>query len=112
MKVTEVSKCLEKKLQIFGFEIPDLIATFVLLSVLNLVFGNHPYKLLFVWVPPMILAFVLRATKRGRPDNFLIHWIRYQVRPGVYCAFSSPNVSESLPIKKGVRHESNSSARR
>lgn len=107
MKVTEVSKCLEKKLLLFGFEIPDLIAIFVFLSVLNLMFGNNPYKLLFVWVPPAILAIVLRITKKGRPDNFLIHWIRYQVRSGVYCAFSSPTTSAPLPIiKKGEPDES------
>ena len=110
MKVTEVSKCLEKKLLLFGFEIPDLIAIFVFLSVLNLAFGNHPYKLFFVWVPPAILAIILRITKKGRPDNFLIHWIRYQIRPGVYCAFSSPKTSALLPvIKKGELNESSSS---
>lgn len=101
MKINEVSKCLEKKLYLFGFEIPDLLAIFILLSTLNLAFGNHPYKLFFVWIPPLILGFSLRIAKKDKPDNYLIHWIRFQIKSDVYSAFSSPKMSESLPTYKG-----------
>lgn len=100
MKVTPVSKCLDKKLQMFGFEMPDLLAIFLLLSILNLVFGGHPYKMFFVWVPPLVLATALRIGKRNKPDNFLVHWLRFQMSPGVYSAFNTPSQVSSLPKRK------------
>lgn len=100
MKVNEVSKCLEKKLLMFGFEIPDLLATFILLSTLNLVFGNHPYKMFFVWIPPLILAITLRVSKRGKPENYLIHWLRFQLKPGNFSAFYAPKESALFPVQR------------
>lgn len=102
MRVTSVSKCLDKKLQMFGFEMPDLLAIFLSLSTLNLLFGSHPYKFLFVWIPPAILAVVLRIGKRGKPENFLIHWLRFQISPGVYSAFLKSTEAQSLPKVKRV----------
>lgn len=100
MRVTPVSKCLDKKLQMFGFEMPDLLAIFLSLSILNLIFGSHPYKLFFVWIPPLALAVTLRVSKRGKPDNFLIHWLRFQMSPGVYSAFKESSEAQSLPKAK------------
>ena len=86
----------------FGFEMPDLLAIFLSLSVLNLIFGSHPYKFLFVWIPPVVLAIALRLGKRGKPENFLVHWLRYQFLPGVYSAFPESSEVEPLPNLKAV----------
>ena len=97
IKTTLVSKCLDKKMVIMGFEIPDLLAIFLTLSILNFFFGATSVKIVAVWLPTIMLALVLRFSKRGKPDNFLIHWIRFQIRPGVLSAFKDPSKWEPRP---------------
>ncbi len=100
MRTTPVSKCLENKLMIFGFEVFDLLSIFLVLSVLNFIFGATSMKLFFVWIPTLFIAFVLHYGKKGKPDKFLLHWVRFQYRPGSYSAFLDPSIHESLPQKK------------
>jgi hypothetical protein len=98
MRATSVSKCLDRKLIMFGFEVLDLLAVFLVISILNLVFGQMPFKWLFVWAPSVALACVLRWGKRGKPEKYLIHWIRFRIKPGVYSAF--PEVPHSEPVPR------------
>lgn len=97
IRTTPVSKCLDKKMIVMGFEIPDLLAIFLTLSILNFLFGMTSMKIIAVWLPTIALALVLRASKRGKPDNFLIHWIRFQIRPGILSAFQDSSEWESTP---------------
>lgn len=90
LKVAPVSRCLDKKMMIMGFEVPDLLIIFLTMSVLNFLFGSTSLKWLLVWVPSATLAVVVRFSKRGKPENYLIHWLRYQIKPGVLCAFLEP----------------------
>ena len=100
MRVTTVSKCLDRKLVLFGYEVLDLLAIFLVLSVLNLLFGQAPMKWLLVWAPSLTLAGVLRWGKRGKPEKYLVHWIRYQVAPGVYSAFREVSHPRAVPRLK------------
>ena len=52
IKCTPVSKCLDKKTLLWGFEMADLIIVFMLLAILNFLFGQTDQKLLLVWLPP------------------------------------------------------------
>jgi uncharacterized membrane protein len=92
LKSTAVSRCLDKKLLFFGYELPDVLVIFLLLALLNLTLGQTDHKLSLVWLPTLSLAVGLRIAKRGKPDNFLIHWIRFQLRPQVLSAFPEPSV--------------------
>lgn len=92
LKSTEVSRCLEKKLLLFGYELPDVLIIFMLLAVLDLLFGRTDNKFVLVWLPVVVLAIALRIAKRGKPDNFLLHSIRFYVRPRVLSAFPEPSV--------------------
>ena len=98
LTTTPISRCLDKKLIIFGFEVPDLLAIFLLLSVLNFVFGQSSLKLLLVWSPTLILAALLRFGKRDKPENYLVHILRYQIRPGVWSAFADGSSWAPLPV--------------
>ena len=100
LKSTPVSRCLDKKMILLGFEVPDLLAIFLTLSVLNFVFGQTNLKIFLVWLPTIVLAAVLRFAKRGKPEGFFVHWVRYQIRPGVLSAFLSPSVSASLKTSR------------
>jgi len=87
LKTAKVFKCLEKKTLMFGFEIIDVFALCILLSTLNLVFATADWKLFYTWGPTVIVSIILRVGKRGKPDNYIFHWLRYQFSPGVYSAF-------------------------
>lgn len=105
LKYTSVSKCLDKKLRIAGFEIPDLLILFLTVSILNFVFGRTDLKLFLVWIPSALLAGLLYFGKKGKPDNFLVHWMRFQFRPGVLRAFPDPTSSGNPPSLKGGVNE-------
>lgn len=97
MRSTSVSRCLDKKLIMFGFEVFDLLSIFLLFSVLNLIFGQSSMKLVLVWLPPVIMAAALRYGKQGKPEKYLVHWIRFQIKPGTYSAFPDPTVMVAPP---------------
>jgi hypothetical protein len=94
LRSVNVSKCLDKRLILFGFEVYDLLAIFLTLSILNLVFGqvHTGMKLLFVWLPTIVMALILHYGKKGKPDMYLVHWVRYQIKPGTLSAFDEPTV--------------------
>lgn len=90
MKTVAVSKSLDRKLMLLGYEVADLLAIFLTLSVLNLLFGQSGMSFFLVWIPTFALAATLRIGKRGKPDKYLLHWLRYQMKPGIYSAFPEP----------------------
>ena len=97
LRTTSVSKCLDKKLLILGFEIPDLLALFLTISVLNFLFGSSPLRLFLVWLPSVAIALVFYFGKKGKPEGHLAHWLRFQVAPGVLSAFPDPSVDLEPP---------------
>jgi hypothetical protein len=97
LKVTEVSRCLDKKMMIMGFEVPDLLIIFLTISILNFLFGTTNLKWLLVWLPSASLALTIRLTKRGKPENYLIHWLRFQMKPGILKAFPEPTMNVPPP---------------
>lgn len=100
LRDSSVSQCLDKKLIMFGFEVFDLLAIFICLSTLNFIFGQTNMKFLFVWLPTIIVGLILRIGKIGKPDKFLIHWLRFQVKPGILSAFGHPSQTELPPKAK------------
>jgi hypothetical protein len=108
LKTTSVSKCLDKKMLIMGFEIPDLLIIFLTISILNFIFGSTGMKFILVWLPSIALALTIRFCKRGKPDNYLLHWLRFQIKPGIISAFVEPTHSNPLlkTLTKGKLDES------
>ncbi len=86
---SKVYKCLDKKTLILGFEVIDLFALCLLLATLNFLTGSSSWKMLFTWGPTLLAAGFLRMAKIGKPDHFLIHFVRYHVTPGVFMAWPS-----------------------
>lgn len=103
LKTTNVSQCLDKKLKFLGYEIPDLLFILGFLSLLNFLFGSFAWKLIIVWVPTLLLALVLRIGKHGKPDNYLLHKIRFLFQPKVLHAFPDSREYSELPkfLRKG-----------
>jgi len=97
LRSESTSHSLEKKLLIAGFEVPDVLAIFLLLSILNFIFGHTNQKLLLVWGPTILLALTLRIGKRDKPDNYLLHLAKFQVQPKHLSAFQDPQVNTPPP---------------
>ncbi|OQW49806.1 MAG: hypothetical protein A4S09_03355 [Proteobacteria bacterium SG_bin7] len=100
LKVTPVSQCLEKKLKFFGFEVPDLLFILFFLSIINFIFSGFRWKLFLVWIPTAILALVLRIGKHGKPDNYLIHKIKFTFQPKILRAFPEATDFKNPPTIK------------
>ena len=100
LRTEPVSKCLEKKLLFLGFEIPDVLAIFFLLSVLNFLFGSAGAKLFLVWLPTLALAITLRIGKRGKPENYLVHLAKFHAKPKYYSAFLMPEIPRPPRLRK------------
>lgn len=101
LRTVPVSMCLDKRLTLLGFEVPDILAIFLLLSVLNFVFGETHMKLLLIWLPTSSLMLVLHFGKNGKPDNHLVHWLRFQLKPGTLSAFREPENQTAPPRLDG-----------
>lgn len=97
LKTEPTSHSLERKLLILGYEVPDVLAIFLLLSILNFLFGSTNQKLLLVWLPVVVVALVLKIGKRGKPDNYLIHLAKFQFNPKYLSAFIEPSNSKPSP---------------
>ncbi|MBL7555114.1 MAG: hypothetical protein JNM24_04765 [Bdellovibrionaceae bacterium] len=99
LKTFEVYKCLERKTLILGFEILDLFVCFLLLAVLSMIFKEFSYKFFITWGPAALLAIILRVGKSGKPDNFLLHWVRFQFLPGIISAFPMATPKRKRVVK-------------
>jgi len=97
IRCTPVSQCLDKKLLVFGFEVPDLLAIFFCLACLNFIIRAPHLKLPLVWLPCLILAGILRLGKQGKPDNYLLHLVQFHFRPKYLSAFEDPSILTPPP---------------
>lgn len=103
--VSDGGRNLERHIKIFGFEIFDLLVIFSTLSVLHLFLGQTVLRIPVVWGGTALLALTLFVTKRNKPENYLLHKIRYWFRPAVFYATSfdlecRPYIRRDTCIKK------------
>lgn len=78
LDVSKVSRSLDRKTLIFWLEVTDIFVVMMFCSILNFVFGGTGMKLYFVYLPTLLLAATLIIVKRGKPEKFLIHFLKYQ----------------------------------
>jgi hypothetical protein len=94
-----VPRSLEAKNKILGFELLDVILLLLNLSIQNLVFGATALKLPMVVGTTALFAGLLFFFKRGKPDQFLNHYLEYLRLPAVQPANSTD--SDYRPFRKG-----------
>lgn len=102
LRTTDVYRCLEKKTLVFGFEMLDLFFVFLTLAFLNLLFKEMPFKFFLTWGPAILLAGFLRIAKQGKPDNYLLHWIRAKTAKPILSAFPLAKKRTSFS-KRGLK---------
>ena len=87
LEVTNVSRSLDRKTTIMWLEMTDIFVLVTICSLLNLIFGGTFLKTYLVYLPTFFLALVLILSKRGKPENFLAHYLSYQLKPKALSCF-------------------------
>lgn len=91
-----VHRRLDAKIKIVGLEAHDLLFVLLFAAIMNLIFGQTPFGTIMVFAIPMLMAFILFFIKRNKPENYLIHLIRFHLEPGHLSA----GRTEILEIKR------------
>jgi hypothetical protein len=89
LEVTNVSRSLDRKTTIMWLEMTDIFVLVTICSLLNLIFGGTFLKTYLVYLPTFLLALVLILSKRGKPENFLAHYLSYLLKPTALSCFAS-----------------------
>jgi hypothetical protein len=91
LKTSTVHRKLDAKFKIGGVEAADLLAVLLLAAVMNLVFGRMSIGPVFIFGVPALLFFALYFGKRGKPDGYLLHAVKYFLSPGELWAGEKGN---------------------
>ena len=89
LNTSTVHRNLDAKLKILGFELFDLLSILIFAAVMNLIFGRTSLSFVTVFALPVFLGAVIYFGKRGKPDNYLIHMVRYALLPGALASGKS-----------------------
>ncbi|MBX9765893.1 MAG: hypothetical protein K2X47_01360 [Bdellovibrionales bacterium] len=90
-----VHRGLDVRMKVAGMEALDLIAALILAAVMNL-FRLPTFLILGI---PSTALIILYLGKRGKPDGFLIHLLRYYLTPGLYSAAQESRNDNQLQMK-------------
>lgn len=97
LQTTSVSRCLDKKFKVLGYEVADLLVILLTFGTLKVIFTGTGLETYFVWLPSLTGAVAIRIMKRGKPDDYLRHLGRFYFRPRFWSAFPSPSKWETPP---------------
>ena len=93
---SQVHRNLDGKIKVMGLEAPDLIFVLLVAAIMNLLFGQTRFVLLAVFGMPSLLLAGLVIGKRGKPEGYLIHCLRYFLTPGFFSAGDQPKFEERM----------------
>ena len=84
------------QIRVLGLEAPDLIFVLLVAAIMNLIFGQTRFVLLAVFGVPSLILASLYIGKKGKPDGYLIHLLRYLIMPNFFSAGESPNIPQRM----------------
>lgn len=87
LEISQVNRSLDRKTTILWLELVDIFIIVATASVLNLFFGQTGFKTYLVYLPALALTITMILTKRGKPENFLLHFLRYHLKPKYLTCF-------------------------
>ena len=105
LEVTKVSRSLDRKSLFMWLEIADIFVLVTMCSLLNLAFGTTAMKVYLVYLPTIITAITLILGKRGKPDRFLLHLLKYHIQPKHLSCFSSGQESFGFSRALSIKQE-------
>lgn len=100
LELSKVSRSLDRKTLILWLEITDIFAIVTFASVMNVFFGGTGLKLYLVYLPTLVLGVTLIIAKRGKPEGFLMHFLKFYLNPKhLTCFFEA---TDSYPLEKAL----------
>jgi hypothetical protein len=99
LNTSTTQRGLNVKMKIGGFEALDLIACLILCAALNLFFGNMSFGIPIVFGVPAFFLTSLYFGKRGKPDEYLKHLLRFYLTTGYHSA------AEFAPFENRMRRK-------
>ncbi len=82
LKTSEIHRRLDAKFKIGSVEASDLLSVLLLAAVMNLVLGRVPYGAVLIFGIPAALFVGLYFGKRGKPDGYLQHALKFYLSSG------------------------------
>lgn len=82
LKTSEIHRRLDAKFKIGSVEASDLLSVLLLAAIMNLVLGRVPYGAVLIFGIPAALFVGLYFGKRGKPDGYLQHAIKFYLSSG------------------------------
>ena len=82
LKTSAVHRKLDAKFKIGGIEATDLLAVLILAAIMNLFFGRFSFGPIFFLGLPAVLFVALYLGKKGKPEGFLLHAMKFYLSPG------------------------------
>lgn len=82
LKSSTVHRRLDARFKIGGIEATDLLVVLILASLMNLFFGRLAIGPIFIFGLPGALFCALYFGKRGKPEGYLLHALKYHISPG------------------------------
>ena len=96
LDTSPVHRNLDGQIKVMGLEAPDLIFVLLVAAVMNLFFGQTQFVLLAVFGVPSLILVTLYIGKKGKPEGYLIHLLRYFLTPSFYSAGEDPISKERM----------------
>jgi hypothetical protein len=94
LKSSTTHRGLNIKMKIGGLEALDLIFSLILMAFLNLIIGHTSFGIAIVLGVPSFLLICLYVGKKNKPDDFLLHLLKFYLTPGFYSAAERQNQSK------------------
>lgn len=91
---------MDAKFKIGGLEALDLLVTLIFGASMNLFFGSTALEIPLVIGGPVLIITVLYFGKKGKPENFMIHLIRFYLEPGFFSSGEEPK--KNLQMRRKI----------
>ncbi|USN48046.1 MAG: hypothetical protein H6626_02850 [Pseudobdellovibrionaceae bacterium] len=96
---SEVHRNLDAKFKIGGLEALDLLIALIFGAVMNLFFGGTALEIPLVIGGPVLIIAVFYFGKKGKPENFMAHLIRFYLEPGFFSAGMESKNNNKMRLK-------------
>ena len=96
INTSTIQRNLDAKLKIGNIEALDLLIALICGAIMNLFFSGTALELPLVIGMPMLILAVCYFGKRGKPEKFLPHLIRFYLETGFFAAGEEPTQAEQM----------------
>ncbi len=100
LRESSIHRRLDAKMKVGGMEAPDLLGVLIFAAIMKLIFGRMSFAFVFVIIIPLLLLIAIYFGKRGKPDDFMLHFAKFYLTPGFYAAGEKAKQNEIQLFRK------------